>query len=328
MTARAHHHGHGHHHGQGPGHGQGRRALWLALGLNATLLVAEAVGGIVYGSLALLADAGHLLSDVAGLVIALVAARMALRPASVTHSYGWRRAEVLGAQANAATLLAVVVWVGVEAVRRLADPPPVDGGPVLIVATIGLAANLWSAVLLSRVAGANLNLRGAYLHMTADAAGSVGVIVAAVVVITTGARWADPVVSLGLVVLIAWSAIGLLRATGRVLLEATPVGLDPAAVEATLLSATQVREVHHLHLWGISSDQAALSGHVVLDGTPTLHDAQATGDGLKALLFERHGIAHATLELECHPCPAPDHTAPDHTAPGTTFVPALDRDLS
>ena len=297
----------GHSHGPISTHGAAqRRALWISLALNGGFMGAEIVGGVLFGSLALLADAAHMGSDVVGLVIALVAARLVQRPASGGHTYGWRRAEALGAQANAATLLAVAAWVLVEAQRRINNPHPVEGGPVLLIAVLGLAVNVASAVLLARAAQGNLNMRGAFVHMVADAAGSVGVIAAAIIVLTTGATWADPVISMLLAVLIAWSALGLLRATTRVLLEAAPDGLEPDDVAATLLAAIQVTDVHHLHVWTVSSDQSALSAHVVLDGEPSLRDAQATGEDLKALLARHHDIHHATLELECHPCPHPE----------------------
>jgi cobalt-zinc-cadmium efflux system protein len=284
---------------------RGRRALWIALGLNTGFLGAEVAGGLAFGSLALLADAAHMGSDVVGLVVALVAERLSRRPATKRHSFGWRRAEVLGALANAVTLLVVVGWIVIEAIRRLPAPQPVEGGPVLLIAAIGLGVNAGSAVVLMRVAGRNLNLRGAFLHMVADAAGSAGVIVAAIVVIGTGAEWADPAVSLLIAGLILWSTWKLLRGVVLVLLEATPPDLDPDSVAATLAADDAVDGVHHLHLWSVASNESALSAHLVLAGAPTLHEAQAAGDRLKDVLHHRYNITHSTLELECHPCPQP-----------------------
>lgn len=294
--------GHGHDHDDGKG-----RALWIALGLNTAYLAAEVVGGLAFGSLALLADAAHMTSDVAGLVIALVAARLARRPPSPSHSWGWVRAEVLGALANAATLLAVTGWVVVEAVKRFQNPEPVQGGPVLLIAIGGLAVNAASALVLYKAAGRSLNMRGAFLHMTADAAGSVAVIVAAVAALTVGASWVDPVASLAIAALVLWSTRGLLSDTLRVLLEATPAGIEPDEVTRCMTDDSGVAGVHHLHLWSISSEDSALSAHVVLTDTPSMHDAQATGDRLKSRLHDRFGITHATLELECHACIGPDH---------------------
>ena len=282
--------------------GRRRRALWIALGLNGGFMFAELIGGFVFGSLALLADAAHMLSDVAGLAIALVAQRLIDRPASVRHTFGLQRAEVLGAQANGVLLLASAGWILFEAVRRLSDPPVVAGRGVLIVAVLGLAINIGSAVMLARASGRSLNMRGAYAHMLADAAGSVGVIVAAVAVITAGAYWVDPVASVFIGLLVVVTAWGLLRDTTHVLLEGAPDSIDPAEVERWLAAAPGVSSVHHLHLWNLTSETAALSAHVVLEGQPSLHQAQARGDVLKDRLADEFSIVHSTLELECHQC--------------------------
>ena len=296
-----------------------RRALWWSLGANATFMVVEALGGLAFSSLALLADAAHMLSDVAGLTIALVAQQLATRRATTRHTYGLQRAEVLGAQVNGLLLVVMAGWIMVEAVRRIGAPADVEGGGVLVVATLGLLVNVGSAVLLARARGTNLNMRGAYLHMVLDAAGSVAAMVAAIAIIGWGATWVDPVVSIGISLLVLWSAWGLLRDTAQVLLEGTPRGMDPVDVERALLDDEAVDAVHHLHLWNLASDVPALSAHVVLQGDDvTLHDAQASGDRLKALLDDRFGIEHATLELECHPCaPDPDHDAHDAPAADT-----------
>lgn len=287
-----------------------RRALQIALAANAGFLVAEVIGGLAFRSLALLADATHMLSDVAGLAIALLAQRLIDRPATVRHSFGLQRAEVLGAQANGLALVAVAGWIVYEAVRRLGEPADVVGGGLLVVAVLGLAVNLGSAVLLSRAQGHSLNMRGAFVHMALDAAGSVAAIAAGVAVVVWQADWADPVMSILIAALVLWSAWGLLRDTAHVLLESTPRGMDPAAVEAVLIADEDVKAVHHVHLWNLASDVPALSAHVVLRGEVTLHEAQASGERLKLLLVERFGITHSTLELECHECPpAPDEPA-------------------
>jgi cobalt-zinc-cadmium efflux system protein len=321
-----------------------RRALRLALGANAAFLVVEVIGGLLFNSLALLADAAHMLSDVAALAIALVALHLTERPATVRHSYGLQRAEVLGAQANGLILVAVSGWIVVEAIRRLTSPAEeVAGAGVLVVASVGLLINLGSAVVLARAGGLghsghrhephdqgdddrahtgaedgahtgadehphhrpptrSLNMHGAYLHMVADAAGSVAALVAGVAIVVWGADWADPVASLAVAVLVLWSAWGLLRDTAHVLLEGTPMGVDPEAVEAALLADPEVVAVHHLHVWNLASDVPSLTAHVVLRPDMTLHEAQTSGGRLKALLNERFGIGHATLELECHAC--------------------------
>jgi cobalt-zinc-cadmium efflux system protein len=288
--------------------GAQRKALVLALTFNAVFLVAEVLGGIAFGSLALLADAAHMTSDVVALVIALIAKRLLDRPATARHSYGMQRAEVLGAQANAIALLAVTGWIVYEAIDRIGQPTDVAGGGLLVVATLGLVVNLGSASMLARARGGSLNMHGAYVHMLADAAGSVGAIAAGIGVVVWGADWLDPVMSLLIAGLVLWSTWGLLRDTAHVLLEGAPTGIDPREVEAAVADHAGVEAVHHLHLWNLASDVPALSAHVVLPGDEvTLHEAQRTGDQLKVLLEERFGIEHATLELECHACEAPEH---------------------
>jgi cobalt-zinc-cadmium efflux system protein len=274
----------------------------MALAANGLLMVAEVVGGLAFHSLALLADASHLVSDVIGLGIALVAQRLLVRPATARHSYGLQRAEVVGGQLNGLVLVVAAAWITYEAIGRFGSPADVRGGGVLVIATIGLAVNLVSAVMLSRAKGESLNMRGAYVHMALDAVGSVGAILAAIAILTVHADWADPAVSIGMAMLIVWGAWGLLRDTTHVMLEGTPKGVDQASVEAALLADDQVAAVHHTHLWSLASDVTAFSGHVVLGEDRSLHDAQADADRLKTMLRQRFGIDHATLELECHPC--------------------------
>ncbi|MEL7208123.1 MAG: cation diffusion facilitator family transporter [Actinomycetota bacterium] len=284
-----------------------RRLLWIVLGLNLVFLVAEVVGGIAFDSLALLADAAHMATDVTGLAIAMVAQGLLTRPATTRHTFGLQRAEVLGAGVNGMLLLASTVWIVIEALRRLDDPPDVAGVGVLVVALAGLAVNIGSAAVLARSRRDNLNMRGAFIHMVADAAASVGVVVAALAVILADATWVDPAVSLLIAVLVAWSAWGLLKDTVHVLMEGVPRGLEAEEVEATVAAIPGVEEVHHLHLWNLASDVAALSAHVVVAENPTVHDAQAVTDTIRRELADGHGIAHATIELECHPCDDPDH---------------------
>lgn len=279
-----------------------KRALWLALAANAGFLVVEVVAGQVFGSLALLADAAHMGSDVAALGIALVAQRLIERPATARHSYGLQRADVLAAQLNGFGLVLVTGWIFYAAWGRLRDPVDVVGGGLLVVALLGLAVNAVSARLLHRARGASLNMHGAFVHMVADAATSVGAVLAGVAVLLWSATWADAGISVVIGLVVLWSAWGILRDATQVLLEGTPRGLDAAAVEAALVAQDDVDLVHHLHLWNLASDTPALSGHVVLRGGMTLHDAQERADQLKAMLAERFGIDHATLELECHPC--------------------------
>jgi len=305
------HAGHAHATAAAPG-GRARRALWIALVANGGFLIVEVVGGIAFNSLALLADAAHMSTDVVGLVIALIAQALAVRPASARRTFGLRRAEALGGLANGVLVIVAAVWIFYEAAQRIGDPPDVAGGGLLVVAVVGLAVNAGSAFVLARARGRDLNMRGAFVHMMADALGSVGVIVAAVGILWFGAEWLDPVMSILIGVLVIWSAWGLMRDTLNVLLEGVPHDLDPAEIERALGEGSGVSAVHHLHVWELGSDMPALSVHVVLDDVQTLHDAQARGAMLKEMLADRFGIEHATLELECHECGAVSH---DHGGP-------------
>jgi cobalt-zinc-cadmium efflux system protein len=279
-----------------------QRALRWALLANAAWLVVEVGAGLVLNSLALLADAAHMLSDVAGLAIALGAQQLLRRPSSARHTYGLQRAEVLGALANGLLLLVAVSWICYEALHRLVAPEVVPGGGLAAVAAIGLAINVGSAVVLLRARGRSLNMHGAFVHMTLDALGSVAALAAGIVILLFGIRVADPVASLIVAALVLFSTWGLLRDTVHVLLEGAPRDVDVFAVEQALAAAPGVEEVHHLHVWNLASDVPALSAHVVIEGDVMLHDAQVIGDRLRSLLEDRFGIEHATLELECHAC--------------------------
>ncbi len=298
-----HHHQHKHqHHDHIDLAGQRESALKWSLVLNGGFLGVEVVGGIVFSSLALLADAAHMSSDVAGLVIALWAQRALKRPSSERHTYGLQRSEVLAAALNAATLLAAVVWIVLEAFDRFQNPAPVEAIGVAIVAAIGLAINLASAWMLARTVGRSLNMRGAYLHMAFDAAGSVVVLLSAVVAAISDVLWVDPVASLIVAAMVLWGAWGLLRQALGVLMEAAPEDLDLKQLSTTLEAEPGVVSVHHLHVWNLASDVTALSAHVILEEGRSLHDAQLKGNELRTLLHDKFGIDHATLELECHPC--------------------------
>ena len=278
------------------------RALRIALVANGLFLGVEVAGGLVFGSLALLADAAHMLSDVGGLAIALVAHGLLSRPSSIRHTYGMQRAEVLGAQLNGVVLLATSGWILYEATKRFGDPVQVEGAGIAAVATLGLLINICSAVFLHRNRGHSLNLRAAFLHMVMDAIGSVGALAAGIAIVVWDAGWVDPAASIGIGLLVVYSAIHLLKDTTHVLMEATPRHLDTAEVEAAIAAVEGVEGVHHLHLWSLASDTPALSAHVRVSGGRSLRDAQADGARIEAMLRERFGIDHATLQLECDPC--------------------------
>ncbi|MCF6506094.1 cation transporter [Blastococcus sp. MG754426] len=290
-----------HDHGHAAAAGN-RRRLAVVLALTASVLVVQLVGALLSGSLALLADSAHAATDAAGLVIALVAATLAARPATSRRTWGYRRAEVLGATLQAAVLLAVGGYIAVEAFARLADPPPVAATTVLVFGGIGLAANLAGIAVLTRGGhGGNVNMRAALLEVVNDALGSVAVLVAAAVVALTGWLQADAVASLVIVALIVPRTIKLLRETVSVLLESTPPGLDLDAVRSHLLSLPHVIGVHDLHASQITSGLPVLSAHVVVeDGC--FHDGHAPQvlDQLQACLAEHFplSIEHSTFQLE------------------------------
>ena len=235
------------------------RALQIALVANGVFFGVQLAAGIAFGSLALIADSAHMASDVVALALALLAQALITRPASTRNTYGMQRAEVLAAQANAAVLVLVSGWVVYEAIQRFSHPEPVDGLGVVVVGVLGLAVNAGSAWIIARSSGDSLNLRGAFLHLASDAAGSVGVVIAGFVVIATGADWVDPLVSILISVLVLVAAWQLLRDATRVLLEGAPKGLDVDAVEQALTTAEGVDAVHHLHVWSIGSETPALS---------------------------------------------------------------------
>ena len=278
------------------------RRLGIALGLNVVLVIAQVVFGLVAHSLGLLADAGHNLSDVAAVVVSLVAVRWARRAPTAERSYGYHRGTILAALLNAATILAVTGVIAYEGIVRLGDPQPVHGGLVVAVALLAFAVNGASALVL-RENGADLNMRAALLHMAGDAAASLGVAAAGLVILLTGRfLWLDPAVSLAIGVLIAVEAFLLVRQAAEVLLESTPRDVDLDRLTETIGGVDGVETVHDLHVWSLSSEVRALSAHLVLAGRPSLAEAQVVGDQVKAAVATSYAIAHSTLELECEPC--------------------------
>lgn len=273
------------------------RPLLLALLLTAGFMVVEAIGGLLTNSLALLADAGHMLTDVAALALSLFAIWLARRPATPGRSYGFLRAEVLAALINAATLVVMSIFIFIEAFRRIGDPPEVDSVPMLAVAIAGLAANAASAWVLSRGDGHlhNLNTRGAFLHVIGDMLGSVGAIVAALVMLATDWYLADPILSTVIGLLVLRSAWMLLRESVDVLLESTPRGLATGDVRAAISDVDGVCGVHDLHIWTVTSGLDSMSAHVQVDDTRDWNDVCVD---LTDRMRERFGIAHVTLQPE------------------------------
>jgi cobalt-zinc-cadmium efflux system protein len=272
-----------------------RRALSVGLALILAFMVFEVAAGLVAGSLALLADAGHMLTDALALAAALVAARLATRRPGGQWTFGLGRAEILAAQANGITLLVVGVWVVYGAIRRLVDPVEVRGGLVLGVALVGVAVNLAATGVLARASRESLNVRGAFLHVATDLAAFIGTAVAGAVVLLTGWDRVDPIAGLFVAALMLRSAWLLLRESGRIFMEASPSGIDPAAVARALAADDAVVEVHDLHVWTVTSGFPALAAHVLV--TPD-SDCHAARRRLQRVLEDRFHVRHVTLQVD------------------------------
>jgi len=272
-----------------------RRALATALALIAGFMALEVTMGIVAGSLALLADAGHMLTDALALAAALVAAGLATRRPGGQWTFGLGRAEILAAQANGLTLLLVGIWVVYGAVRRLVSPPDVRGGVVLVVALVGVAVNLVATFVLSRASRESLNVRGAFLHVATDLAAFAGTAVAGALVLATGWDRFDPIAGLLVAALMVRSAWSLLRESGRIFMEASPADIDPEAVARALAEDADVVGVHDLHIWTVTSGFPALAGHVLVSPGSDCHAARRR---LQRVLEERFHLHHVTLQVD------------------------------
>jgi cobalt-zinc-cadmium efflux system protein len=300
--------GHDHDHGGGHGHSHGfgahalearredsRKRLIVALAINLVMLLAEAVGGVITGSLAVLADAGHLLSDVGSIVLALIAARLAARPATGRRTFGYQRSEVLAALVNGLTLVAVSVFIGVEAIGRFSDPPTIEGGGVLALGIFGLLGNAVATIYLARGERDDMNLEGVIRHSFADALGSLGVVVAGAVVLAGGSDIVDPIVGLLISLLVLFSSWRLLKEPFDVLMEAAPEGIDVDTMGAHLCTVPGVRSVHDLHVWTVTAGFPALAAHVVVARGA---DRDRIRQQLEMELGETFGIEHTTLQME------------------------------
>jgi len=277
------------------GQGADRRWLTAALALVAAFMLVEVVVGVLVGSLALLTDAAHMLTDAASIALALVAMRLAVRPPRGGFTYGLKRAEILSAQANGITLLLLAAWLAYEAVRRLMNPPAVDGLPVLLTALAGIGVNLAATALVGRANRRSLNVEGAYQHILTDLFAFIATAVAGAVILATGFTRADPIASLIVVALMVRAGVVLVRDSGRILLEAAPAGVDPDQVGRDMAAHAGVVEVHDLHLWEITSGSPALSAHVIV--LPAL-DCHGLRLELEALLGQRYGLTHTTLQVD------------------------------
>ncbi|WP_377272780.1 cation diffusion facilitator family transporter [Peterkaempfera sp. SMS 1(5)a] len=302
-----HAHDHDHHaaeHGHGGGHGghshgvsadADRTWLTVALVLITVFMAAEVVVGLLAHSLALISDAAHMLTDAASILLALVAMRLAARPARGGYTFGLKRAEILSAMANGTTLLVLSAWLAYESVRRLIAPPEVKGALVLVTALAGVAVNLAATWSISRANRTSLNVEGAYQHILTDLFAFIATAVAGVVMVTTGLTRADAIASLVVVVLMLRAGVGLVRDSGRIFLEAAPAGLDPDAIGDQLAAGGDVAEVHDLHIWQITSGHPALSAHILV---PPGGDCHAVRRRLQQLLLDQYRITHATLQVD------------------------------
>lgn len=299
-----HHHGPGHAHDHSPDTSEGRqRKLTVVLAITATYLLAEVIGGLWTHSLALLADAGHMLTDVVGLALALWAVRLSAKPPTPRHSYGLHRAEILAAQGNSVALIGISLYVLVEAYQRLRQPPPVASVAMLSIAALGLVVNVIGLFVLRGGTGQSLNMKGAYYELLSDALGSVGAIVAASVMWATGWYYADPLISAGLALFMLPRSIRLLREATSVLLEATPLGIDLQALRDRLAQLPGIVGIHDLHVWSLTSDKHAMSVHVQLaEG----HHHDSIVRAVRDCAATSFQIDHVTVQVESQCCPAKD----------------------
>ena len=286
--------GHGHGHGHAVGRSADRRWLAAALALILTFMAVEFVVGLVAGSLALISDAAHMLTDAAAIALALVAIRLAARPAKGGYTYGLRRTEILSAQANGITLLLLAAWFCYEGVRRLLDPPAVEGGLVLVTALVGIVVNVAATWCVSRADRTSLNVEGAFQHILNDLYAFIATAIAGLVVLTTGFARADAIAALvvaGLMIKAGWA---LLRESGRIFLEAAPRGVDPDRIGADLAAVAGVDEVHDLHIWEITSGEPALSAHVIVAPQVDCHAARLAIERV----LRADNITHTTLQVD------------------------------
>ncbi|NJR78276.1 cation diffusion facilitator family transporter [Sphingomonas corticis] len=298
-----HHHRDGQHHGHAHGHGHGHaappdrwdRAFAIGIGLNLAYVAAEAAAGFAFGSMALLADAGHNLSDVLGLAVAWGGAALARKAPSKRFTYGLKGSTILAALANALLLLVAIGAIALEAVQRFGQPPHVPGLAVSAVAAAGVAVNALTAWLFARGREGDVNIRGAYLHMAADALVSAGVVVAGIAIYLTGIGWIDPLVSLVIAAVIFAQTWGLLRETVEMSLAAVPRGIDYDRVQAALAALPGVGEVHDLHIWPMSTTEPGLTAHLCI---PAGHPGDEFLRTTQAMLHDRFGIGHATIQVE------------------------------
>lgn len=296
----SHSHGHSHGHNRDQTSSNMRRVV-IALVLTGTFMVVEVIGGILSGSLALLADAGHMLSDTIALGLAAVAFSVSKRPGDKKLTYGYQRFQILAAFVNGLTLLAIVGWILIEAVQRFITPSDVMGETMLVVASAGLVVNIIAFAVLHSGDKENLNIRGAALHVAGDLLGSVAAIIAAIVIIYSGWMAIDPILSIAVAMLILKSAWSLVRRSAHVLLEGAPDWLDvPAMQERIIAQVPQVAGVHHVHVWGLTPQDLMMTMHVRLSGK--LDNPTSIIRQIKKIMLDEYGVGHSTIEIETDDC--------------------------
>jgi cobalt-zinc-cadmium efflux system protein len=304
---------HEHPHGARSGRAD-RRWLLAALAVIAAFMIGEVIAGLLANSLALLSDAGHMLTDATALLVAIVASRIAERPPKGAYTYGFARVDALAGQANGITLVLLALWFTAEAVRRLIAPPNAEGAVIVVVAAIGIVVNVVATALAVRANKRSLNIRGAITHLVNDIWAFIATLVAGIAIIATGWTRADAVASLVVAALMIVTGVALIRAAGRVFLEAAPAGMDPMLIGSDLAARRGVAQVHDLHVWELAAGEAALSAHVLVDRADDCH---VIGDALRAQLADGYGIDHVTLQVD-HVSDGGDHCPDAHGPVHTT----------
>ena len=300
-----------------------RRWLLGALALIVAFMIGEVIAGLLAHSLALLSDAGHMLTDAAALLLAVVTSRVVERPAKGAYTYGLARIDALSGQANGITLLLLAAWFAVQAVRHLVHPPASAGGVMVVVAVVGVAVNAAATAFAARADRRSLNVRGAVAHLMNDVWAFLATLVAGVVILASGWTRADAAASLVVAALMAWTGVALIRAAGRVFLEAAPSNLDPMSIGSRLAALDGVKQIHDLHVWEIAAGEAAVSAHVLVDSTKDCH---VVSGALRSLLAADYGIGHVTLQVDHVSAVGEDHCVDPHGPVHTTGPESLDAD--
>jgi len=295
----AHSHDHAHHHHHGEGQTEGR--LWISIFLNLTITLAEFIGGLISGSLSLLSDALHNLNDTASLGISLAAKKIAKKEADLDKTFGYKRAEIIGAFINLITLVIIALFLIKEGIQRFYHPEPIDGLIMFIVAVVGLIGNVLTALLLHRSSKENINMRSAYIHILSDALSSVGVILAGVLIIEYQLYIVDTILTLVIAGYILWQSYHMLRQTIRILMESTPANIEIPEVQKAMESVQGVIDIHHIHVWRLDENNILLESHVVIDESE-LNQMETIKSAIKNMLGSHFNIHHSTLEFEFKPC--------------------------